>query len=207
MSPPRVAGVIIAGGRSRRMGRDKLLLPLEGVPLIERVVGALTDVVDELILALRPGQLQPHFQTALPLRTVRDPAPDLGPLGGLIAALSAGDAAHYLAVAGDMPLLQPPLLAHLLTEARGHDVQAVVPLNDGEPEPLCAVYRQDCLPVMQALVDEGRRSLRDLLARLQVRLVPEDELRPFDPGLASFLNVNREGDLRWAQTLLKRAPR
>jgi len=202
VTAPRVAGVIIAGGRSRRMGRDKLLLPVGGVPLIERVVGALADIVDELILALRPGQSQPHFQTALPLRTVRDPAPDLGPLGGLIAALSSGDAAHYLAVAGDMPLLQPPLLAHLLTEARCHDVQAVVPLNGGEPEPLCAVYRQDCLAAMSALAEEGGRSLRDLLAQLHVHFVPEDELRRFDRDLVSFLNVNHQADLHQAERLL-----
>lgn len=203
MNASPVAGVIIAGGRSLRMGRDKLMLPIEGVPLLERVAQALAEVAGELILALRPGQPQPTLRTALALRVVRDPAPNLGPLGGLLAALSTGAAGHYLAVAGDMPLLQPALLGTLLDTARQDDVQALVPLADGEPEPLCAVYRQDCLPTMETLAAEGGRSLRELLARLRVRFVPATELRRFDPDLRSFLNVNREGDLERARTLLR----
>ncbi len=198
----RTAGVIIAGGRSRRMGRDKVLLSRGGVPLVQRAADALSGVVDELLLALRPLQDEPEVVSRLPSTIVRDPAPNLGPLGGLIAALNTSRAAFYLAVAADMPLLQPPLLAHLLQTARTAGTQAVVPMAGGEPEPLCAVYRQDCIDAAREQAATGALSLRDLLARLEVSFVPEEELRRLDPDLRSFLNVNREGDLETARRLL-----
>ncbi len=197
-----VAGVIVAGGRSRRMGRDKLLLPLAGVPVVQRVAFALAQVVDQIILALRPGQPSLPIDASCPVRAVHDPAPEMGPLGGLAAALGTGSAASYLAVAADLPLVRPSLLRLLLERAGALDAQAVVPLIAGRPEPLCAVYQPDCLPAIQAQASGDDRSLQGLLQRLRVEYVPEADLRAADPDLLSFVNVNRAQDLERAEMLL-----
>ncbi len=198
----RVAGVIVAGGRSRRMGRDKLLLLLDGVPVAQRVASALAQVVDEIIVALRPGQQPLPLEAHLPAHEVHDPATDMGPLGGLAAALATGIAEFYLVVAADLPLVRPALLRLLLERASAVDAQAIVPLVADRPEPLCAVYRPDCLPLVEEQARGEDRSLQGLLQRLRVEYVAEADLRAADPDLLSFLNVNRAQDLERAESLL-----
>jgi molybdopterin-guanine dinucleotide biosynthesis protein A len=196
-----VSGVILAGGLSSRLGRDKASELLLGRSLVQRVIDRLAGLVDELVLVTAAGQELPAVEAAAPARSVEDAYERVGPLGGLYAGLSAMRGATAVTVACDMPLLQPRLLAEMLCLAPGHD--AVVPLNkDGLPEPLCAVYTAACLPAVKQCIDGGAYKMTGFLNSVDVLYVQPETWRRYDADGLSFLNVNLEADLRRAEELL-----
>jgi molybdopterin-guanine dinucleotide biosynthesis protein A len=162
MSEPRsseVAGIILAGGQSRRMGVDKAALIIDGRSVLDRTIGALRELTGEVIVA---GRDVPFAG----VRSVPDAAPDSGPLGGLIAALRATTAPLVLVVGCDMPALDIRALRAMLMPAPGHD--AVVPRHDGQIHPLHAVYARSVLPIAEEQLAAGDFRLRHFLARLTV---------------------------------------
>ena len=196
-----VSGVILAGGLSTRLGRDKASELLAGRSLLQRVVDRLAGLVDEYVVVTAAGQVLPAVEASAPVRAVEDAYARVGPLGGIYSALSAMQGAWALTVACDMPLLQPALLSELLRVAPGHD--AVVPLNDGGlPEPLCAVYAKTCLPAIKQRVDAGSYKVTGFFESVDVLFVEPQAWQGFDSDGLSFLNVNREEDLRRAEALI-----
>jgi molybdenum cofactor guanylyltransferase len=189
-----VAGIVLAGGRSRRMGQDKALLRVGGgPPLISLVVDRLRALVGEVIVVTSDGARL----GALPARIVPDVYADAGPLSGIYSGLLATDRERALVTACDMPFLSSRLLAYLLQVSGSHDV--VLPrLVSGFLEPLHAVYSQTCREVFRRQLDAGRYSAIGYLDQVKVRYVEEAELRRFDPELRSFFNVNTQADLERA---------
>ena len=200
------SAIILAGGRSTRLGRDKASEPLLGVSLLQRVVSRVEGLAGEIVVVRAAGQALPDIETSASLRVVEDVYPDSGPLGGIYTGLSAITTARALSVGCDMPLLQPELLAGLLLLASdGYD--AVVPTNEMfRPEPLCAVYTTRCISSAQSQVGDGALKVALFLDKLRVRYVTPSEWRAWDREGLSFLNINREADLRRAEQLLKDAP-
>ncbi len=186
-----VAGIVLAGGKSSRMGRDKALLRVgDGPPLVELVVGRLRTLVGEVIVVASDGA---RFG-ALPAKIVPDVYPDAGPLSGIYSGLLATERHRALVTASDMPFLSRRLLSHLLEAPGDHDV--VLPrLASGFLEPLHAVYSQTCREVFRRQLDDGRYSAIGYLDQVKVRYVEEAELREVDPELRSFFNVNTQADL------------
>lgn len=185
--------IILAGGQSRRMGADKALMRLnpEGPRIIEMVLAAVKPVVGEIIIST--NRTTDYIWTGLPL--IEDNYRDCGPLGGLEAGLAASNSALNLVVACDMPLLEPALLGYLVGLAPGYE--AVVPLNEaGQPEPLCAVYSKECLPVIRRHLEENSLKMSGWLAGIKTRFVPFQKLAEIDPEMRSFRNLNRPEDLR-----------
>lgn len=184
--------IILAGGQSRRMGRNKALLRLtpDGPPLIEIVIAAARSVATAIVLSTNDPA--PYAWLGLP--TMADRFPGAGPLAGLEAGLSAlpTDAAFLLAC--DMPAIVPELLR--LVRDRLGDADAVVPLNAvGQPEPLCALYRPACLPAIRARLAAGDFAMRGWLADVRTIFIPAADLRAVDPDLRSFRNLNTPADL------------
>jgi molybdenum cofactor guanylyltransferase len=178
------------------MGADKALLTVDGVPLAGRVASALRAVPSVgRILAIGRDTL-PGVDVAA---CVPDEYPGAGPLGGLITALRHGETDAMLIVAADMLALVPALLEHIVEITTLEP--ATVPRWQGRPQPLCAVYTREVLPIAEALLRDDRRSLHALLDALPtVRWVDDDEIARFDPGGESFINVNDPQDLRAWQT-------
>ena len=179
------AAIVLCGGRSERMGRDKAWLPFGDETMLARVVHVVRGVVPEVVLVAREGQELPP---ALDLPVVRDPAEGLGPLAGIAAGLGAVRAARAAVVACDVPFLRQELVRRLLDLAGAHG--ACVPVVDGFPVPTCAVYRREHGALARVLVAERRLHPRELLERLDTRYVEADELREADPDLASFIDCN-----------------
>jgi molybdopterin-guanine dinucleotide biosynthesis protein A len=196
MQPERVSGIILAGGASRRMGRNKALIALEGQPLVARVLHALRPVTDEvLVVANDPA---PFAFLSLPV--VPDSEPGHGPLMGLYSGMRAARGDLVVAVAVDMPFLTPEFLEHLVRLSPGYDV--VIPETD-RLHPLCAVYRREtCLPAIEEALARGQRRLIAFHADVQVRRVPEAALRSFSPDLRALINVNTPEELEKARELL-----
>lgn len=186
--------VILAGGRSRRMGHDKATLPAGDGTLIEHLARRLAPVVDEIIIA--GGSVDPPFEGA---RVVPDHQPGLGPLAGMLAGFAAAKQRHVWVVACDLPDVEPALGGLLLSLAA--DYEAVVPRPVQEPEGVCALYVRDLAPHIEALLESGKRSIKSLLDRSTVRYVASDELRAVDPQLRSFRNINTPADYEnWVRT-------
>jgi len=186
--------VILAGGLSRRMGRDKAALPAGDGTLIEHIARRLAPVVEETIVAGASGR---HH---LPGTTmVDDRYPGLGPLAGIHAGLLVARSPLVWVVGCDLPDVDPGLAA-LLCGLAG-EVDAVVPRLDSEPQGVCAVYDRGLAPRIERLLAAGERRLKMLLAASKVRYVTPDELRPVDPELRSFRNINTPADYRaWITT-------
>jgi molybdopterin-guanine dinucleotide biosynthesis protein A len=178
-----LSGVVLAGGHSRRMGRNKALLELDGQTLISRVLERLALLCDELIVAANDVALYAD----LPARVVPDLIPGRGVLGGIHAGLSAASNERAVVVACDMPLLNLRLLRYMAVVSPGYDV--VVPRVGGFYEPLHAVYSVRCVEPIAQLIAQGPRRVVDLYSRVCLRELTEADVRLFDASL-SFVNVN-----------------
>lgn len=188
-------GLILAGGRSSRMGREKLTLEVGGVPLISRVRAALEPSCREIIVVGDgAGALDPR-RRILDRREGRE-----GPLAGLEAGLDAASSTLVFAVAGDMPFVPRGLVAFLLDRLLSRSLLAVVPRHAGRVHPLCAAYDSSVLPNISLLLDSGTRAVWKLLDGLGegVEYVEEELGRFGDPGVL-LMNVNSPEDLARAR--------
>jgi molybdopterin-guanine dinucleotide biosynthesis protein A len=186
----------MAGGQSRRLGRDKALLEINGETLLARALRIVGEVTAERFI-IGPAERR---EQAPGVRVLADELPGSGPLGGIYTALRAASHDLVLVVACDMPFLNPGLLRYLLSLAPGCDV--VLPRVDGRGEQLHAVYARSCIEPIAAQLRSGDFKIDRFFARVRVRAVEEDELRRHDPDLRSFRNVNTPEDWAAAQALL-----
>ncbi|MCX6599817.1 MAG: molybdenum cofactor guanylyltransferase [Acidobacteria bacterium] len=167
MSAERAA-FVLAGGASRRMGRDKALLPLAGRPLIEQIARRAAAVASPVTIVGSPAKYQ-----GMGFNVIADRRPDCGPLAGIEAALEAGLARRNLILACDMPHLDSSLLERLFQG----DAACVLPETpDGRWHPLCAVWDQSLLPSVRAALDRQEFRVRAALAGVAVQVVPVDQL-------------------------------
>ena len=185
---------VLAGGQSRRMGRDKALLPLGGQTLIERVLAAAHPLgYPRLIIG------EPTAYTHLKLPVLPDRRPKLGPLGGLYTALSA-TTTPVLLLACDLPFLTPDFLRYLVNRRGPH--QAVVPHTATGLQPLCALYEPSCLAAVETAIQADQLGMRDLLSNLNLDLIKEKDWRPYDARGLLFANLNAPEEYERAQAAL-----
>jgi len=199
------AGIVLAGGRSSRMGRPKAALEWHGSTLLRRTVGILARVTGGPVLVVRaPGQSLP--QLPLEIEVVDDPQEGLGPVQGLAAGLAAaaGRADVAFVCSTDLPFLHPAFVRRVLRAAQeGADVG--LPHARGYRQPLAASYRTALAPLAERLVREQRLRPAFLFEQCNVALLDETALRSdpivaaLDPELDSVLNVNEPGDYRAAR--------
>lgn len=177
--------VIQAGGRSRRMGQDKALLPLEGQPLIQRLAQRMLALRAPLFVLAR--QTTDYAFLKVPVYT--DTQPGLGPLGGFLTAFQLARTPFVAMLACDMPFASPSLLLNEWQTLRRTSFHALVP-DDGQPQPFHAVYSVEaCQPSLQASLARDERKLLGWLGQLQLCPFP---CAP-DPA---FTNLNTPDDLR-----------
>ena len=194
-----VSGIILAGGRSRRLGRDKAVEPFDGQPLIRRVIERIGPLTDEIVVSVadvargKALPLDPEHRVAV------DVYADSGSLGGIFAGLAAAGCGWGLVVACDMPFLNRSLFEYML--GLREDWDAVVPMPGTYPEPTHALYSKRCLPSIEARLQANDLKISGFFENVRVRYVSEEEVRRFDPNLHSFFNVNSPEDLAQAVSL------
>ena len=194
-----VAGVVLAGGRSSRIGRPKAWLPFGPELMLQRVVRLLGEVVRPVVIAAHAGQELPELPPWT--QVVCDRADNRGPMEGLATALEHLQGRAELAfVAGcDAPFLAPPLVRRMIALADGFDI--AVPQAGGLDHPLAAVYRVQLFAQIRESVSAGSRRLAALLDQVRTRRVTADELIDVDPGLSSLVNINTLADYQSALRL------
>jgi molybdenum cofactor guanylyltransferase len=202
---PGSAGIVLAGGRSSRMGTPKAALEWHGSTLLRRAVGVIARVTGGPVVVVRaPGQALPSLPSHI--EVVDDPREGLGPVQGLAAGLAAiaGRAEIAFVSSTDLPFLHPAFIRRVLRAAQeGADVG--LPLARGHPQPLAASYRTALAPAAQRLVAEHRLRPAFLFAECAVSRLDESALRAdpvlaaLDPDLDSVININEPADYRAAR--------
>jgi molybdopterin-guanine dinucleotide biosynthesis protein A len=205
---PARGAIVLAGGRSTRMGRDKASLPFGDGTLLSRVVLALARVVPEVVLVARKDQRLPPLP-ALPagveVRVAHDEVEGKGPLGGLVPGLRAATAECAYLSSCDVPFLSDAFVRRMFDALGGKDV--AIPEAEGHLHPLSAVYRKDAvLPHVEALLREDRLRPVFLLERVPHAAVPASALREVDPELLSLANLNTPEAYEAALARLARRP-
>jgi molybdopterin-guanine dinucleotide biosynthesis protein A len=203
------AGIVLAGGRSTRMGRPKAALEWHGSTLLRRVAGIVARVVDGPVVVVRaPGQELPELPRGV--EVADDAREGRGPLQGIAAGLAAvGPRAEAAYVSStDVPLLHPAFVRAVLRELAREDTDVALPLAHGFRHPLSAAYRTALLPAVEELIAQDRMRPDFLFARCRVHGLGEDELladgalAAADPGLLSLLNVNDPEEYERARSRL-----
>ena len=188
--------VIQAGGESRRMGRDKALLPFLGQPLILRPLNRLAGLADEVLVTSNHPESY-HF---LGLTPFPDLLPGLGALGGLFTALSVSRYPYVAVVACDMPFASLEIFAIELVLLQETGADAVIPRSEAGMEPFHAVYRREtCLPHIRAALEAGKRRVDAWFGQVNIRYLNPEEILPYDPGQRAFLNINTPEEMREAE--------
>ncbi|HEY6838857.1 MAG TPA: molybdenum cofactor guanylyltransferase [Geobacteraceae bacterium] len=187
-----ITGVLLVGGKSRRMGRDKAFLKIGGVPLYERMLRVLEDNFDAVILV---GDSDDRFICHLPIY------PDIHPgsaLGGLFTGIQRATTDRIFVAPCDIPFPSAPLVRYLCAASEGNDV--TVPLTANGLEPLFAVYRKSCLPPMKTLLKARDFRIRMFYPAVKVRYVGVDEISLHDPNGTAFVNLNTPAEYERAAT-------
>lgn len=190
---------IIAGGQSRRMGRDKAFLELGGSALIERVIQRSADLsqAETMLITNKPAD---YAHLGLPM--YRDALPAKGSLGGIYTALMQASSEFVLVLACDMPFINAELLRYMLAEMDA-DTDIVVPRVEGYPQGLHAIYRTTCIKPIRAQLEADRLKIIRFYDQMRVRYLDEADYAEFDADGRSFANLNTPAELEQARQLLQ----
>src|SRR4030042_1537965 len=191
-----MTSIVLAGGRSLRLGRDKALEQIGGQCLIDRVIDRLRPLGDEIIVVTSSGNRLP----GIGVKQVQDSYSGKGALIGIYSGLREATSQYNVVVGCDMPFLNIDLLSYIKGVADGFDI--AIPRLGDQVEPLHAVYSMDCLAQMEQRLKQGRFTVSELLGSVKVRYVEGEEIDRFDPQHLSFFNIYYESDLERARALL-----
>lgn len=195
MSDRPVYGLVLSGGKSKRMGSDKAMLERDGRTQLAYIVELVADHVERVFVSTRDEQKNDAERGRFD--QIVDHYDDLGPLAGILSAMDDYPDMDWLVVACDLPNISSETLEHLLANRSGEKpFSAYVSSHDGLPEPLCAVYRASSKAIVRRFADDGCHCPRKILIRSDTHL-----LEQLDP--ASLDNVNTPDDLQ--QSVLEAA--
>ena len=192
-----VTGVLLAGGKSQRMGEDKRYLLVGERTLLERCLETLQTVFQHVVIVIAQDSA-PLERVTSPV--IRDLIPDCGSLGGLYTGLKQASTEHVFVVACDMPFLNPHVIRHFVNLRAQADI-VIAKLSNGL-HPMHAVYGKPCLPSLEQMIAVRNFKIQDLASQpaLRVRVVTPADLAAIDPSARSFHNVNTPADLDAARS-------
>ena len=199
-----ISAIVLAGGRGKRLGRDKATVELGGETLLQRVVRLVSQLSDDVIAVVRADQQRQLDRQVDGARTVSDAQPYVGVLAGIASGMAAARHDWCLVVACDMPFINLDLLRYMISLRQGYD--AVVPRLEVGLEPLLALYYKRCLPALWRALRARERRVVSFYRSLRVRYVQATEIRLFDPTGRSFDNINLPEELARAREWLRSAP-
>jgi molybdopterin-guanine dinucleotide biosynthesis protein A len=194
-----VSIAILAGGDSKRIGRDKAFIEVGGRSIIERILDCVKPLTDDVFISTNSLEKYASFG----LRTVADVYPGKAALGGIYSALEAAHHNHVLVLACDMPFLNVDLLRYMIGLAPTADI--IIPLIDPQgPEALHAIYSKNCLPAIKSRLQINRLRVVGFFDEVSVHYVKRDQVAKFDPNFYSFVNLNTPEDGQIVQSIAER---
>ncbi|WP_088032912.1 molybdenum cofactor guanylyltransferase [Evansella clarkii] len=193
-----INGIILAGGKSSRMGKNKAFLEINGRKNIERLTEKMSEITREVIIVTNAPELYEYLNTTLK----EDAVKGKGPLAGIQAGITASSAEWNIVAACDLPFFNERAARYLAELTNNQKADAIVPLIDGRQHPLFAAYRASVLPVVEECLSQDRLRIKDALEQLIVCEVTEQEF--YEAGFSieeiadAFFNMNRPEDYKFA---------
>jgi len=191
--------VILAGGKSIRLGHDKVLERIGNTSLLERVIARVDSFSKDIIIVTAEERTFAPLVNHPKIKTACDILPGRGSLGGIYTGLKKSDSFYNLVVAADMPFLNESLLRYMIEVSDGFDF--VLPRVNSYYEPLHAVYSRNCITPIEEIFNQGKRVIIELFNYVKTKFVEAEEVNRFDPQHLSFFNINTEEDLEKARKL------
>lgn len=186
-SKKNITGVILAGGKSSRMGTDKGVLELNGKKIIEHIIYSIQPVVDEIIIISNTANYN-----YLGLKVYSDIIKECGPLAGIHTALTHSSTERNLVVSCDIPFINSELLSYIVENAGGCEV--AIPVHKGNTEPLCAVYSKNCTDRFEELISKNVLKMHNVFHHFITKEIFISEKQYFyHPKL--FVNINTPAEL------------
>ncbi len=184
-----ISGIILAGGKSQRMGKDKAFIRIGEKPIIETITDLFQKLFKETLIVTNRKDSYGYLRVGV----YEDICPDLGALGGLYTGLFQATFLNSFAVACDMPSLNAGVINYLCQKAEGYDV--VVPRTDDGFQPLHALYSKRCLEPIRTVLRDKKTRIFDFYPLVRVRVVEAREFLSIDPEMQSFVNINTPEEL------------
>jgi molybdenum cofactor guanylyltransferase len=189
--------VLLAGGKSKRMGEDKLFLPLQGKPMIQCMIEKLLKTYFS-VHVITSGSNQKKIAESLPpellknIAIFQDVYPDKGPIGGIYSGLFYSDEPQVFVLAADLPLFKPELMVAMEKEFSHKD--ALIPQTEKGYEPLFAIYAKSCQNVFLKMIQENNLKISNSYGLISARIFPKEKISTLDPTYTSFFNINTQAD-------------
>lgn len=181
--------IILAGGKSRRFGEDKVTYPLNGKPLIQNVIEVVEKVTENIIIVTNT----PEKLNFLGYPKFADIFPNSGPMGGIYTGLTFSRSNYNLVLPSDMPYISVECFEYLIRNANGSDI--IIPEHDNLLEPLCAIYAKSCLATIKKFLDRNEYHVFKLCEKIKTKKVEfGPELDFYHDRL--FFNINEKTDLK-----------
>jgi molybdenum cofactor guanylyltransferase len=196
----KISCIALAGGKSTRLGRNKLTEIVGDKTLFSRVISNLAIFESEMIVVTSDPSNIPRDIDYPKITIIKDIFPDKGSLGGIYTGLAASKTFYNLVVAGDMPFLNHELLSYFVSQAEGYDLVAFN--KDNKFEPLHAVYSKNCIAPLENMLQQVNVRIIELLKLVKTRMISQEEIDRIDPRHLSFFNINTDGDLKTARELV-----
>jgi molybdopterin-guanine dinucleotide biosynthesis protein A len=193
--------IILAGGKSVRLGHDKILEKVGNSSLLEQVISRIDSLSKEIIIVTAKERTFSQLTGNPKLKFVSDIYPGKGSLGGIYTGLVASNTHYNLVIAADMPFLNQSLLRFMLEVSDGFDF--VLPRIGSFYEPLHAVYSKNCISPMETLIKKGRKVIIELFDYVKVKYIEAVDIDKFDPQHLSFFNINTKDDLERARQIIE----
>jgi molybdopterin-guanine dinucleotide biosynthesis protein A len=196
-----ISCIVLAGGKSVRLGHDKVLVKFGNKSLLEQVISKVNSLSKNIIIVTAEERTFSQLTSHPKLKVVSDIFPGKGSLGGIYTGLVTSDSFYNLVIASDMPFLNQPLLRYMIEVSDGFDF--VLPRFNNMFEPLHAVYSKNCVAPIEFILKQGRKVIIELFNFVKVRYVEAEEIDRFDPQHLSFFNINTKEDLELARSIAR----
>lgn len=200
-----ISSVILAGGKSKRFGKNKAFLKIGGRILIDQIVEKMGRLSNEIIIVtniLKKFDYLPKKFDYLNVKLIKDIIKYKGSLGGIYSGILFAKNNSIFVVACDMPFLNIPLLKYIISFFQDYDV--VIPKINNFFEPLHAIYSKKCIKPIKRLIDENNLKIIDFFKDVNVKFVKKNEIEKFDPDFLSIFNINTLEDLKIVKEKVRR---
>jgi molybdenum cofactor guanylyltransferase len=194
-----ISCIILAGGKSTRLGHDKVLETVGNTSLLEQVISRIDPLSKEIIIVTAKERTFTQLANRPKVKIAYDIFPGQGSLGGIYTGLVKSDSFYNLVVAADMPFVNTSLLKYMIEICEGFDF--VLPQVNGLFEPLHAIYSKNCITPIESILNEGKKVIVELFKHVKVKYIKAEEVDKFDPQHLSFFNINTKEELDLAKKI------
>ncbi len=191
--------IILAGGKSTRLGHDKVLEKIGDKSLLEQVISRIDPLSKEIIIVTAKERAFAELAGRPNIKLVTDIIPGQGSLGGIYTGLIKSDSLYNIVLAADMPFVNTDLLKYMVGVSEGFDL--ILPRVEGLFEPLHAIYSKNCVQSIEKIFQQGSKVIIELFNYVKVRYIETEEVDKYDPQHLSFFNINTKEELERAKKI------